>query len=266
MAIVGLLIAFILQIVFFVTPQPVRAQDANTGTPVEATFAVYIPQLESYRTKESRFIIAREQYRQVQTLASLEEVVKASKEVQLARIDVLMTYFNMLREAVGALKGAEVTKKMEQSNRLLTITTELGVLRQQIQDSNDRIALDNISAQYQNRHIAYISAAYSALSLIRIANIQSATDQLGLLTSQVFASIQESSPSATVFAEKQRGYDELARTITQIKEILSNATTRTEPLGVEEFTANTYTQIVDILSSAFTKLQLAESFLKELAK
>ncbi|HKY74336.1 MAG TPA: hypothetical protein VJ246_03440 [Patescibacteria group bacterium] len=248
--------------------QPVRAQEEISLSPpqVEIAKKTYAEQLDVYRVKEQRFMVSREQYKQVQTLASLEEVVKASKEVQTARIDTLLTYFKVLQLTMNELKGAELTKKTVQLERIQAILTELDVARNRIANSNDRIALDNASAAYESRNEAYVSAAYGALTLIRIAHTQTATDQLGLLSAQVFDTITAASPEASVLAEKQRGYDELARTITQIKDFIRQAFTRSEGFDQYLFTAASYAQITDILNSAYAKLKLGENFVKELAK
>lgn len=246
----------------------VRAQEDINLSPPQVVIAkkTYADQLDAYRKKEQRFVVSREQYKQIQTLASLEEVVKASKEVQVARINTLLAYFKVLQLTVNDLKGAELTRKTAQAERIQSIITELDLAKSRIEGSNDRISLDNASAAYESRNETYISTAYSTLSLIRIARTQTATDQLGLLSAQVFDTITTASPEASILAEKQRGYDELGRTITQIKIFIRQAFSRSEGYDQYQYTANSYAQIVDILSSAYAKLKLGENFVKELAK
>ena len=250
-------------------PEIVFAQDGSpqTAPQVEISRNDYIQKLNDYRIKESQFFVATEQYKQIQTLAALEDAVKASKDVQLARIDTLTAYFQALRDTMVALKGAEVTKKSIQVHALQTTIIELEAVRAQIIKAQDRIALDNTSTQYQSRNVAYIATAYSALSLIKVSNIQSATDQLGFITGQVFDQLQASSPSATVLSEKQRSYDELSRTIADIKTVLVAVMKRVENIDQQNsFNSSSYSQIVDTLGQGFSKLQLAQSFLKEFAK
>lgn len=250
-------------------PQLSFAQDGSSQTApqVEISRNDYIQKLNDYRAKESQFFVATEQYKQIQTLASLEDAVKASKDVQLARIDTLTAYFQTLRDTMVTLKGAEVTKKSTQTTNLQNIIVELGAMRADITKAQDRIALDNTSAKYASRNSAYIASAYSALSLIKVSNIQSATDQLGLLTSQVFDQLQVSSPSATVLSAKQRSYDELSRTIIDIKTVLLEVMKRIEDLNQQNsFNSSGYSQIVDALGQSFSKLRLAQNFLKEFAK
>jgi len=245
---------------------PVRAQESIHPSEFELARRTYTDTLDQYRTKEQKFFVLREQYKQLQTLASLEDVVRASKNVQLSRIDTLLAYFSALQLYINDLKGADVQKKADISNRLQQATLELNIAKQQIQKATDRIVLDKLATQYESRNNTYTSVAYATLSLIRIANIQTATDQLGLLSSQVFESIQQSSPSAAVFSEKQRGYDELARTIGTIKEFIAKGMNRYESNLGNDFTQSSYSQLVDLLGSGYTKLKQGESFIKELAQ
>ena len=249
------------------SPQTESQTAPQTATQIEISRNTYVQKLDDYSAKEFKLFIATEQYKQIQTLASLENAVKASKDVQLARIDALAAYFQVLRETMVSLKGAELTKKSIQVNTLQDVIVELGIMRAQIDKGQDRIALDKTSTQYESRNLAYIGTAYSALSLIKVSNIQSATDQLGLLTSQVFDLLQTSSPSAVVLSEKQRSYDELSRTIADIKTVLLEVMKRLENLDQQySFNSSTYSQIVDTLGQSFSKLRLAQSFLKEFAK
>jgi hypothetical protein len=247
----------------------IRAQEPEqpTNQEIQQAKKEYTLTLDDYRTKERRFIVAREQYRQLQTLASLEEVVKASKEVQLARIDTLISYFKNLTLQVSPLRGADITQKNLQLDKLDGALVSLTQLRQTVELADDRVRLDATSLVYDEQHEIYTNVAYSSLILVRIATIQAANDQLGSLTAQVFDSIKSASPSATILAEKQRGYDELSRTIVQIKEALFEATTRyTEAALQDSFSASTYTNYSQYLQPAFTKLKQGESFIKELAK
>lgn len=253
-------------VVLFLSATAVFAQDAAHPAELELTRKTYVDTLDQYRNKEQKFFVIREQYKQLQTLASLEDAVTASKDVQIARIDTLLAYFNTLQLYVNDLKGADLQKKMDISGRLQQVILELGIAKQHVQKATDRIALDKLSTTYESRNSAYVSVAYATLSLIRIANMQTATDQLGLLSSQVFETIQASSPSANVMSEKQRGYDELARNIGTIKEFITKAMNRYDSNLGNDFTQSSYSQLVDILGSGFTKLKQGESFIKELAK
>lgn len=253
-------------VVMFFGASIVSAQEDIHPSQLELTRKTYVDTLDQYRNKEQKFFVIREQYKQLQTLASLEDAVKASKDVQIARIDTLLAYFNTLQLYVNELRGADLQKKQDVSQRLQQVVLELGISKQQVQKATDRIALDKLSTTYESRNNLYISTAYATLSLIRIANMQTATDQLGLLSSQVFETIQASSPSANVISEKQRGYDELARTIGTIKEFITKAMNRYESNIGNDFTQSSYSQLVDILGSGFTKLKQGESFIKELAQ
>ncbi|MBI5151398.1 MAG: hypothetical protein HZA34_02370 [Candidatus Pacebacteria bacterium] len=259
-------------IILFYSAGFLRITQAQTEPPIappqlEISKQQYIQSLDVYREKEQKFLISREQYNQLQTLASLEEVVRTSKDVQLARMDTLTAYFNTLLLSIQNLKGAEITKKANQGQLLQTALVEIERQRNTILTSNDRVTLDKTSANYDDKQGAFSSIAYSSLALIKISNIQSATDQLGVLTGEVYTSIQESSPSATIFAEKQRGYDELARTIETIKMSTKKATQQYDNIsGRDLFTQGAYAQIVETLGTGYAKLKQGESFIQELAQ
>ena len=59
--------------------------------------ATYRSQLEQYRTAERKYVLAKEQYLKLNTLVSLEDAVKATREAMLARDQVLTSYLTLLR-------------------------------------------------------------------------------------------------------------------------------------------------------------------------
>jgi hypothetical protein len=100
-------LGLVVLLVFVVVPWSARAQDV-TVIPQEidhnklpALEMTYLTQLENYRRQEQSYLIAVNQYHQLNTLASQEVAVVETKKLLTMRADVLLTYIDILDERLN---------------------------------------------------------------------------------------------------------------------------------------------------------------------
>ncbi len=261
-----LLVCLFLTIVLCTLPSILYAQE-NTPSPFDSAKQLYLTMLETYRVKEQEFSIAREQYAQVQTLASLEVAVQASKNVQFARIDTLTAYFNTLLTYIANIKGLELTKKTVQQQAIQKSIDDLQTQRSEIEKATDRIQLDAQSAVFAKKQESYISVSYQTLALAKIALYQSAIDQLRIVYTQLREQLGQQNLDETTKTIKLRAFDEVIRTIEEADVSTQNAVKRYDQLNSNAvMNLNSYLQVIDVLSTGYAKILQAESFIKELAK
>lgn len=235
-------------------------------TPFDQAKKAYIATLNTYREKEQAFSIAHEQYLQVQTLASLEETTRASRDVQLARIDTLLAYFQTLDTYLGDIKGLDITQKTAQQKAIQQRIGELQQLLIEVTNATDRVQLDAASLKYTKNQEVYTGTAYAALALSKIALLQSSIDQLNVVSDQLRAMIAAPDVSATTRTQKERGLDELSRTLDGAKTAIKQAQQLVEQSGTTKLELSTFMRTIDTLNGGYAKILQAENFVRELAK
>ncbi|KKT98175.1 MAG: hypothetical protein UX35_C0003G0120 [Microgenomates group bacterium GW2011_GWA1_46_15] len=251
--------------VLVVSPITLYAQ--QTPSTFDTAKQAYIATLNTYREKEQQFSVAHEQYLQLQTLALLDVAVAASRNVQLARIGTLTSYFQTLLTYISDLKGLDLTKRAEQQTKIQQILDDLNVQKLLVDAAQDRVALDVASTQFSERQTPLLSTAYMTLALSKIAAMQYAIDQLRIVSTQLRADIDQQTIDVSKKTEKLRGFDELQRTM-DIADVFMKKTD--EQLGFSTnqtpMSLSTYVRIIDGLNAVYSKVLQAESFVKELAQ
>lgn len=227
----------------------------------------YVATLNDYREKEQQFSIAHEQYLQLQTLALLDVAVAASRDVQLARINTLTSYFQTLLTYISDLKGLDLTKRAEQQTKIQQILGDLNAQKLLVDAAQDRVALDVASTQFAGRQTPLLSTAYMTLALSKIAAMQYAIDQLRVVSTQLRTDIDQQTIDASKRTEKQRGFDELQRTM-DAADVLMKKVNEQLSFSTEQspMSLSTYVRIIDGLNAVYSKVLQAESFVKELAQ
>ena len=246
---------------------PAMLYAQQTPSAFDTAKQAYIATLNTYRDKEQQFSVAHEQYLQLQTLALLDVAVAASRNVQLARIGTLTSYFQTLLTYISDLKGLDLTKRAEQQIKIQQILDDLNAQKLLVDTAQDRVALDVASTQFSGREAPLLSTAYMTLALSKIAAMQYAIDQLRIVSTQLRANIDQQTIDVSKKTEKLRGFDELQRTM-DAADVLMKKTD--EQLGFSTnqspMSLSTYVRIIDGLNAVYSKVLQAESFVKELAQ
>lgn len=248
----------------------VRAQE-NEPLPPEFPPAAglkkqYVTLLTQYRTDEQTFKIAKQENVQTPTLGNLEVAVKAFKDVQLTRNETIIAYLQTLLSTVSETKGMEIEKKQAIIIKLQTMIAEYQTHGNEISDAQDKVGLSATATTFTKKQDAFQSLAYESLALLKITLMQSAVDQLRVATDLVQKQVGSKNLSATAMAEKQRGFDELGRTIDSVRDSIAKANEYHDRVAKQDsYSESGYNQVRDMLNVGYPKLRQAESFLLELA-
>lgn len=246
---------------FLTTTVGIKAQSPTTQ--VDTLIADYTQKLDEYRTQENLYYIATQQYYTLKTLASEEDAVAQTRTVMLARVDAMNSYLTILQTILNTYPGIELTRKTSVNTQ---ITSELQVLkthRDKVQIATDRITIESLAVEFEGYQPALSLMVYQALSLIKIGGVQASYDELNAIKPQVDAYITNSNFSDTIRLQKQRGSDELGRTLTTIKQSITDAITEYDN-NIGHTDVGTLNTIEGKLGPGFSGLNQGSAFVKEL--
>lgn len=236
-------------------------------TEAESSKQQYLRLVTQYREKDRQYLVAYQQYLQLLTLASQEEMVKQAKDAMNLRAQTLDTYLLAVSQALAQTKGVELSRQQTALKDIDTQRTVIQAHKDQVESLTDRVALDTESMSFQKLQPSIENAAYSALALIKIAQLQNSIDQLQSPIDMITQSLEGSSLEQTVIEEKKRGLTEIGRQLELVKQSLVQAQEDYDSSAkTQKFDADDYTSITSILSSGYAKTKLILSYVQELSK
>ncbi len=277
----GFLLAFALFLIAVLTlnlPGRAYADSTLDATPVEEAqpddlsvlqraTEKYFDAVETYRDEERKFLIAREQYYQLNTLNAQDEAIRRGQELLRARAAALRTYFQYLNVIVVRTRGIELDDKnriilaLEDADRALS-TYEEGIRSLNSREKVDRhfVLLNNLKPDFYN-------TAYSALAAIKLGEVQTAIDSSTVLSQDLKAVIESTQLSAAEKALRTRGLEEVERLLQRAK---NNRQTQRDQFVRNSIGGNynegVYNQFRTDIEFSYTQLRQAHSFLKEVTE
>lgn len=225
----------------------------------------YRTSLDNYRTSEDQFVIASTQYYTLKTLAAGEEAVRATREVNLSRVDVILTYIEALRSSMDLIPGIELSRKATLVQDLEGLVNSLKGHRARIEIATNRILIENENQFFEANQDTIASICYRALSLIKLGAVQVAFDQLVVTHSDVSTYLSQAPMSETVRSQKQRGSDEVSRIIDEVKTMLAQTLIMYDQ-NLKNFDSSAFRSIQQSLSQPYNKLTVAKQFVEELTQ
>jgi alpha-galactosidase len=219
-----------------------------------------------YRSNEQDFLVAKQQYSQLQTLGNLDAAVTAFKTVQTSRTQTIILYLQTLLSEVTGAKGMDLTQQALETQKLQTMIADYQQHLSDIGAAPDVVALSATATTFTNKEKAFESLSYELLALLRITNMQSAVDQLTVASTLLQTQAQAANLDPTTLATKQRGFDEVSRTIDAVKVFLTQANQFHARLVTQNnYSSSSYSQLAATLGKGYPQVSQAESFLRELA-
>ncbi len=225
----------------------------------------YRTSLDLYRSKEDQFSIAAAQYYNLGTLASQEEAVRAAREVGLARVDTLLIYIEALRTTLEIKNGIELNRKDTLQRQFTLLVDSLKKHRARFEIATNRLQIEDENTFMENQQDLIEALCYEALSLIKIGASQAALDQLVITKDELDKYIATVKISETARTEKQRGSDEIGRTIENIRSTINLTLTKYDE-GLENSDNSLFRQVQEMLLPAYANLTQALEFVKELSQ
>ncbi len=190
---------------FFLLISPVYAQDQavieTTGSTVLKTDmiwekerldeeittlkATYQSQLENYLYQDKLYRIAYDQYKQLQTLVSIEDLTQKAKTLGLSRDEVLISYLDLLRLNLIATEGIELSLKSKYLSQLESTIVYLKEHQENLKNLNEREPVSLSLSTFANDQKNLNKQAKEVLVLLAIGNLQMIYDKSVVLKKDI---------------------------------------------------------------------------------
>ncbi len=226
----------------------------------------YKRSLDEYRVKEDLFFVASQQYNALKTLAAQEEAVRAAREVMQVRADTMLSYYQALQASLDATPGVELSRKAAFTNQLALFVETIKAHRSRLEIATDRLVIEREANFFESLEPQALLNAYQGLSLLKIGQLQTSLDRLGVVKEQVDNAIaNNTSMSETTRTEKERGSAEVARSIQTAMDQLKGTIGQFDK-DLSHTDASSFHQIQSKLSVTYGVLTQGVEFLQELAR
>lgn len=142
-------------------------------------------QLEEYRNEEKKYIVAINQYQQLNTLTSLEEAVMSTKSLLLIRTQVLHSYFTLLRLRVINTTGIEIQEKEYVISQLEKSLSDLRNYQIYVESQNNREQINAAANQFLPIYQELTNLSLYTQMLIQAGQLQNIYDQSLVVYQQI---------------------------------------------------------------------------------
>jgi len=190
---------------FFLLISPVYAQDQAVTETTESTVlktdmiwekerldeeiatlkATYQSQLENYLYQDKLYRIAYDQYKQLQTLVSIEDLTQKAKTLGLSRDEVLISYLDLLRLNLIATEGIELSLKSKYLSQLESTIVYLKEHQENLKNLNEREPVSLSLSTFANDQKNLNKQAKEVLVLLAIGNLQMIYDKSVVLKKDI---------------------------------------------------------------------------------
>lgn len=176
-------------------------------------------QLGEYRNAYRSFLVARDQFYNLETLQSINELVNAWKRAMDRRIVVMQTYFISLQLHLHKQIGINALTKQDLLEQLDTNIQIMKAHQSKIVNANDRATLSILADEYVGLNDSWQNVVYATLSWIDFAKLQQvflSAQELQTLANEKFISLEEN----IQLKERQRALDEINSVLLQTEDKL----------------------------------------------
>ncbi len=241
-------------------------EEATLAQELQDTTQKYFEAVETYRDVEKQYIISREQYYQLNTLAAQNDVISRGQEVLRARALALRLYYQYLSIVVRRTRGIELSDKNEVLTRLDDSIRQLVSYQEGIRALDTREKIDQHFKVFNSQKSSYHNAAYSALAAIKTGEIQTAIDSSSVLATDLKDAINVSDISAADRALKQRGLEETDRLLQRARNNVTELRGQfLRYTSTGNYNDSGYRQFQSNAEFGYTQLRQAYNFLREVA-
>ena len=243
------------------TPSAKELQQQRLAEEIEQLAEIYRGQLAEYRQAERQFQIDQSQYQQLQTLASIDAVVEAAQTAMRLRVQVLLTYFELLRVNLIATEGIEPNLQTAVIQRLEAQQNWLQTHQQAIATAEDRQEFNQLADTFTARLPIFTETYQEANSLLLIGTLQDVFNQLDGLSADITTTA--ASNSSTIDERDVRETDRVIVSLaTQFDGLWSQLTTVLTQRSASGF----YNNLAKNTDPVYADLNKLVSFLDELLR
>jgi len=253
------------RLAFAQVPEPVKNEEVVARERVDAEIEkikeTYRGQLTEYRDAEKEFVIAKDQYHKLQTLASINKVTEASRKVFSLRDQVLITYLNLQRNMIYAAEGIElslkelVIKRIEEQGRWLVDH------KSRVEKVLDREQFNALADEFTEKEDDFTEVTSQAAMILSLGDLQDVHDRLVKVRAEIF----ELEAKSTT-ADRTRASKETDHWIGQVKESLAKTWVELGDDIKENKVTSFSSNAVKNLDPIYSGLNKTVSFLEELLR
>lgn len=229
----------------------------------------YKTDLSIYRTDERDFTLAKSQFQKLQTLASLEVAVKATRKVMITRSIVLQDYVQILKLIVQDTAGIDVAEKAALIKQLESANDRLKTNQVLAEQAIDRESVQVAALDFAKFGEAVSALSYKSMSYINYGRLQTVYDKMVTVRDEVTLHVNSEESNGLKLGEKRRALDQITRNLEITKQSLDQLHTTFLPsrTGQEaDFEAGAYPRTVQTLSTIYADLYRNLTFLREVVK
>lgn len=245
------------------TPIPELTKERETQR-IKDLRTLYRDQVEVYRNSEKAYIIAKTNYEQVQTLASLEEAVKATQTVMYDRSRVLITYLELVDAVLIETNGIELDLKEQSHTEMFGVINAIKIHQENILISKDRQAMVFLADEFEPIAFSYQSSVYKALSLIRIGKIQEVHDKSEIIEVDIQKEHELQDVSEAKISRRNRAYAQVEQNFDLINQNLADLNVTFTEGRRDGFTRGFYEAILEDLAPIYAQISKSLDHLEEL--
>lgn len=176
-------VASLLVIVIFFIPFAVSAADSpisqkeSIADEIAEVRRTYKGQLAEYRQANDQYTIAKGQFEQLNTLASLEVAVQDFRKVLSLRDQVLLTYLKLIELELLEADGINLEEKDIALAETKDLQREFLAHKDLADNAIDRVAVNQVADDFELLNPRIISLSNYASTLLRIGKLQTIYDQ-----------------------------------------------------------------------------------------
>ncbi len=252
------------------SPSPALPVTSSSTDQLSILKEKYRVQLQTYQSDYQAFLVAKQQYIQLQTLTSLEEAVRATRQVLLSRTDVLITYLTTSRISFDQTTGIELVVKQKELTDLDQLLSDLITYRAHVESALNRAQIAAAVAEFMPLQQRIQTMSGNIQSLIVYGKVQSLYDKTNSVKDEIKVYMNKKETDALRLSQKQRGMEEIENTLQNshgfLQEILLSV--HQSILGDQEHQSVggtvSYSQISDPLGQAYAGISRTLNFLKEI--
>lgn len=254
-------IAIVLICSFFLFSRPVVASEL-----LDKARSDYDFQLEKYRDEYRAFDLKKTQYQNLETFATLEELVSTAKAMLHRRDEVWYTFLQALRIEILETDGFDNTERADIAGQ---IEAEQGYIKDHqklIENATTKEDLLPLAKEFNDKRIELETLSYEGMALVTHAKIKQSINLLTSFNDKIMKAAEVQIRDSTVRTSRIRGLEEMKR-------IIDLADSELEKVKKERFIfknayspKDTYEKAMEELVTVYTHVVRADKLAQELSK
>jgi len=227
---------------------------------------LYRDQVEVYRESEREYSIAKTNHEQVQTLSALEEAVNATRTVMNDRLNVMITYSELIDAVLVETNGIELDLKNQTHTELTGLINLLKIHQENVLVSKDRQSMVILSDEFEPIAAGFESLVYKTLSLIRIGKIQEVHDKAEIIELDIIKEHELEDASGVLTSKRERAYKEIERNFDSINQSLATINEDFLQARRDGFRRGFFENVLQELGPIYAQISRSLDHLEELIK